>query len=63
MGMRIPSAAVHGNNVAFRNYLKGMSFIFQRHPEKCIFSLKKIPQKLKGGICGWSPALILTIDV
>lgn len=41
MGMRIPSAAAHGNNVTFRNYLKGLNFIFQSHPEKCRFSLGK----------------------
>lgn len=41
MGMRIPSPAAHGNVITFRNYLKGLSFIFQRHPEKHSFSLKK----------------------
>lgn len=59
MGMRIPSAAAHDNDTSFRNYLKELSFIFQRHPEKCRFSLKK--KLLKGGIRGWS-ASILTVD-
>lgn len=49
MGMRFPSAAVHGKNISFRIYLKGLSFIFQRHPEKCVLSLKKILNQLKGG--------------
>lgn len=52
MGMRILSAAAHGNNITVRNYLKGLSFLFQRHPEKCRFSLKKNhnppPPNLKG---------------